>query len=89
MHRHLPKLRLDLLYAPAEHDPAAVDEHEVGEDVLDFLHLVRRHDDGAAALEIVVQQRIVELPPEQEVESECGFIEHQQSRVDGHHHREV
>ena len=44
-----------------EYDAAAVDEHDIGEDVLNLFHLMGGHHDGAAAIEVVVQQRIVEL----------------------------
>ena len=66
-----------------------VDEHEIGNDVLDLLHLVRRHDDGAGPIEVVVQERIVELFAKQEVEPQRGLIQHQQPRVDGHDHSEM
>jgi hypothetical protein len=55
----------------------AVDEHQVGEDVLDLLNLMCRHHDGAAAIEVVVQQRIVELLAIEDVEAERRLIQHQ------------
>ena len=72
-----------------EYDAAAVDEHEIGEDVLDLFDLMCGHDDGAAAIEVVVQQRIVELLAIQNVEAKRGLVEHQQFRVNGHDQSEV
>jgi hypothetical protein len=60
-----------------------------GEDVLDLVDLVRRDDDRAGLVEVVVQQRVVELLPIEDVEAERRLIEHQQSRVDRHDEREV
>ena len=56
MHRHFHIARLEFFHAAIEYDAPAVDEHEIGEDVLDVFHLMCRHDDGAAAIEVVVQQ---------------------------------
>src|SRR5206468_11664093 len=64
-HEHLDKPRFQFLHATAEHDAAAVDELNICQDVLDLFNFVRRHDDGAAAVKIVIQQRIVELLPVQ------------------------
>src|SRR5437868_6300571 len=89
IHRDLSVARVKLLHAAVEDDAATVDEHHVGEHVLYLFHLVGGHDDGAIALEVIVQQRIVELFTEEDVESKCGLVEHQQSRVDGHHDGEV
>ena len=89
MHHHFQVARLELLHAALEHDAAAVDEHEVGEDVLDLFDLVGRHHDGAAAIEVVVQQRVVELLAIEDVEAERRLVQHQQLRVDGHDQGEV
>src|SRR5205823_12348472 len=53
-HQHLAITRLQFLDTAAEHDTAAVDEHEIGEHVLDLCNLVRRHHDGAVAVEVVI-----------------------------------
>ena len=56
IHHHLEIARIEFFHAAFEHDPTAVDEHEVGEHVLDLFHLMRRHNDGAAAIEVIVQE---------------------------------
>ena len=89
MHHHFQIARLDLFHAAVEHDPAAVDEHHVGEHVLDLFDLVGRHHDRAVAIEVVVQQRVVELLAVEDVEAERRLVQHQQSRVDRHDQREV
>ena len=89
VHHHFAVARLEILHAAIEHDAAAVDEHQVGEDVLNLLDLVRRHDDGAPVIEIVVQQRVVELLAVQKVEAERRLVQHQQLGVDRHDEREV
>src|SRR5262249_32245674 len=81
--------RIEFFHAAFEHNAATVDEHEIGKDVLHLLHLMRGHYDRAAAIEIVVQQRIVELFAIQDVQAKCRLIEHEQSRVDSHHEREM
>src|SRR6266852_9065185 len=89
MHHHFQVSRLQLFHAAIEYDAAAVDEHDIGEDVLDLFYLMCRHDDGAAAIEVVVQQGIVELLAIQDVEAKRRLVQHQQSRVDRHHESEV
>src|SRR5215471_15200358 len=84
IHHHLQIARLHFFHAAMEHDAAAVDEHEISEDVLDLLHLMCGHNDGTAAVEVIAQQGIVELLAVQDVEAEGRFVEHQQSGVDGH-----
>src|SRR6185312_3346979 len=76
VHRHLRIPRLEVLHAAGEHDPPAVDEHEIGEHVLDLLDLMRRHHDRPAAIEIIVEQRVVELLPIEDVEAERRLVEH-------------
>src|SRR4029077_6212910 len=56
IHRHFRIARLEFFHAAVEHDPATVDEHHIGEDVLYFFHLMGGHDDRALAIEVVVQQ---------------------------------
>ena len=56
IHGDLAIARLELVHGAGEHDATAVDEHEIGEDVLDLFHLMCRHHDGAAAIEVIVQQ---------------------------------
>ena len=72
-----------------ENDAAPVDEHHVGQHVLDFFHLMCGHHDGAAAIEIIVQQRIVKLLAIENVEAQRRLVQHQQLRVDGHDQREM
>src|SRR5229473_3117306 len=55
MHRDFQKARLEFFHAAIEYDAAAIDEHDVGEDILHLFDLVRGYDDGAFAIEIVVQ----------------------------------
>ena len=45
--------------------------------------------DGALAVVIVVEQRFIELLAIQQIEAECGLIEHEQVSVDGHDQREM
>src|SRR5271166_6285876 len=59
IHHQFQIPRFQFLHAAIENDATTVDEHEVGEDVLYLLHLMGRHQDGAAAIEVVVQQGIV------------------------------
>src|SRR5882672_4013501 len=85
MHHHFQIARLQLFHAAIEYDAAAVDEHDIREDVLDLFHLMCGHHDSAAAIEVVVQQGIVELLAIQDVEAERRLVQHQQLRVDSHH----
>ena len=55
MYHQFQIARLEFFYAASEDHPAVVYEHEVCEYVLDLFHLMCRDDDGAAAIEIVVQ----------------------------------
>ena len=48
-----------------------------------------RDDDGAAAIEVIVEQGIVELLAIEDVEAKGRLVEHQQFRVDRHDQREV
>src|ERR1700757_2687090 len=89
IHHHFNIPRVEFFHAALEDDPATVDEHEVRQNVLDLFHLMRGHYDGAAAIEIVVKQRIVKLLPKQNVEAKCWLIEHEQARVDCHHDCEM
>src|SRR5439155_22122371 len=52
IHHRFQIARLEVLHAALENDATAVDEHEIGEDVLDLFHLMCRHHDGAAAIEV-------------------------------------
>src|SRR5256885_4099497 len=47
------------------------------------------HHDRAAAIEVVVQQRVVELLAKKDVEAKRGLVQHQQFRVHGHDQSEV
>src|SRR3989442_15359521 len=46
MHHHFQIARLEFFHGAIEHDAATVDEHDIGEDVLDLLDLMCGHDDG-------------------------------------------
>src|ERR1700694_3440615 len=89
VHHHFQIARLEFFHAAIEYDAAAVDEHEIGEDVLQVFHLMGGHYDGAAAIEVVVQQGIVELLAIQDVEAQRWLVQHQQFRVNRHDQSEV
>src|SRR5579864_2567764 len=83
-HSHFRVAPLVVLHAAGKSDATLVYEHEVGEHILDFFDLVGRNDDGAVSIEVVVEQRVVELLAEQKVEAERRLVQHQQTRVNGH-----
>ena len=89
MHHHFDITRLEIFHAAFEHDPAAIDKDEIGQDILDFFDLMRRDNDGATAVEVIVEQRIVELFSIKNVESERRFVQHKQLRIDRHDQREM
>src|SRR6516225_5720461 len=89
LYLHLRITRLDFFHAAVENDAPVVDKHEVREHVLNLLHLVRRHHNGAAAIEVVVQHGIVELLAVENVQAERRFVQHQQSGVNGHDESQV
>ena len=89
MHHHFQIPRIEFLHAAFEHDATAVDEHEIGQNLLDLFHLMRRHHDRAAAIEIIVQQRVVELFAKQDVETKRRLVQYEQFRVNRHDQREV
>ena len=49
--------RLDFLHGATEHDASTVDEDDVREHALDLFDLMRRHEDGAVSVEVVVDER--------------------------------
>src|SRR5271168_2511042 len=69
MHHHLQIAQLKIVHAALEHDAPAVHEYEIGEHVLDLFHLMRRHHDRTASIEVVVQQGIIKLLAIQDVEA--------------------
>src|SRR5229473_2602614 len=75
MNRDFQKARLEFFHAAIEYDAAAIDEHDVGEDVLHLFDLVRGYDDGALAIAVVVQQGIVELLAIEDVQAERWLVE--------------
>src|SRR5207237_5888352 len=89
VHRDFHISRFKLFHAATQHDSSAVYEHQVCENVLQFLYLVRCHDNSAATVEVIVQQGIVELLPKQNVEPQRRLVQHQQSRVNRHDQRKV
>ncbi len=56
MDHHFEIARLKFFHAAIEDDATLLDEHEIGEDVLDLFHLMGGDEDGAAAIEVVIQQ---------------------------------
>ena len=72
-----------------QQDPAAVHEDDVGEKVLKLFHLMGGDDDSPAAIEVVVEQGVIELLAIESVQADGGLVEHQQSGVDGHDQSEV
>src|SRR3954454_5235528 len=76
--------RLELLHARTEDNAAAIDEHHVTEHVLDLFDLMRGHQNGAALIEVIVQQRIVELLAVGYIETTARLVQHQQPGIDGH-----
>src|SRR5207248_1138940 len=67
-HRDFHISRFELFHSATKHDSSAVYEHQVCENVLQFLYLVRCHDNSAATVEVVVEQGIIELLAKQNVE---------------------
>jgi hypothetical protein len=47
--------RFEFVHAAGENDAPVIDEHEIGQDMLDLFDLVGSHHDGAAAVEIVIE----------------------------------
>ena len=75
VHDELEVAGVEVFHAAAEDEVAAVDEEEVGEDVLDLIDLMGGDDDGAVVVEVVVEQGVVELLAEEDVEAEGGLVE--------------
>ena len=73
----------------SKNNAATVDEDNVGENVLDFFDLMGSEQNGAVAVEVIGQKRIVELFAEQQVETQRRFVEHQKARVDRHNQRKM
>src|SRR5881394_3053654 len=61
IHHYFQIARLEFFHTAIEYDAAAVNEHDIGQDVLNLFHLMGGHNDRAASIEVVIQQRIVEL----------------------------
>src|SRR5581483_8979746 len=86
-HFHIAGLKL--FHAGREDDAAAINKHDVGENILDLVDLVRGDHDGARAIEVVVKQGVVKLLAEEDVETKRGLVEHKQPGIDGHHQGQV
>src|SRR5204863_3698335 len=84
IHHYFQIARLEFFHAAIEYDAAAVNEHDIGQDVLNLFHLMGGHHDGAASIEVVVQQRVVELLAIQNIQAKRRLVQHQQFRVNGH-----
>src|SRR4051812_41714754 len=89
MYGHFQVAPLEFFHPAFEYDAAAVDEHHIREDVLDLLHLMCRQYNGAAAIEVVVQQGMVELLSIKNVEAQRRLVQYQQFRVNCHDQGEV
>src|ERR1700681_3567166 len=89
IHHHFQIARLEFFHAAIEYDAAAVNEHDIGQDVLNLFHLMGGHHDGAASIEVVIQQRIVELLAIQNIQAKRRLVQHQQFRVNGHDQGEM
>ena len=55
----------------------------------DLIDLVGGDDDGAGAIEIVVEERVVKLLTKKYVKPERRFVEYQQARFDRLHNRRL
>src|SRR6266700_1128518 len=89
IHHNLYIARFEFVHAASEYDATTINEHDVSEDVLNLVHLMSRHDNRAAAVVVVVQQRIVELLAIQDVQTKGWLVQHQQLRVNGHDQGEM
>src|SRR4051794_23449577 len=67
MDHHFGITRFKLLHAALEHDAAVIDEHEIGQHVLDLFYLVGRDDDGPIPIEVIVEEGVVELLPVKDI----------------------
>src|SRR5882672_2713309 len=88
-HQHFRIPCCKLVHTAAQNNFSRANEHQVRQHVLNLFHLMRRHHNRPAPVEIIVQQRIVKLLPVQNVQPQRRLIQHQQSRVNRHHHRQV
>src|SRR5437879_10382847 len=61
MHHQFRIAQFEFFHAAIEYDAAAVNEHDIGQDVLNLFHLMGGHHDGAASIEVGIQHRSVEL----------------------------
>src|ERR1700730_2247047 len=89
LHHHFQLARLEFVHTAIEYDAAAVNKHDIGQDVLNLFHLMGGHHDGAASIEVVIQQRIVELLAIENIQGQGGLVQHQQFRINGHDQSEV
>src|SRR5262245_28146453 len=56
VHHHFEVTRVEFFHAALEYDPAAVDKHQIRQNILDLFHLMSCHDDRATPIEIIVKQ---------------------------------
>src|SRR5262252_1256708 len=68
---------------------STVDEHEVGEHMLNLFYFMCRHHDRAAAVEIVVEQGVIELLAVKDVETERRLVEDQELCIHRHDQSQV
>src|SRR6202158_1511449 len=81
IHHHFQIARLEFFHAAIEYNAAAVDEHDIRQDVLNLFHLMGGHHDSAAAIEVGIQHRIVELLAIQNIQAKRRLVQHQQFSV--------
>ena len=60
---------LQFFHAATENNAPAVNEDDIGQNLLDLVHLVCGHDNRATAIEVVAQQSIVELLAVEDIET--------------------
>src|SRR5262249_37283682 len=76
--------RFEIFHAAIKNDASAIDEHEISKDVLNFFDLMCSDNDRATAIEVVVEQRVVELLAIKNIEAERRLIKHEQPRINRH-----
>src|SRR5580693_9701699 len=78
IYHHFQIARLEFFHAAIEYDAAAVNEHDIGQHVLNLFDLMGGHHDGTTAIEVVIEQRIVELLAIQNIQAQRRLVQHQQ-----------
>ena len=60
-----------------EDDTSMIDEQDVSQQIFDFFDLMRCHQNRTFVIKIIVEQRLIEGPAVQQIETECRLIEDQ------------